>query len=94
VSAGETIELGTIERKAARNDPDNVLTRETPHLRIVSDWLWHKANKAIDDRRRCKEILRGAERPLTGVSRESCGPLSGIITCGCCGNNVHVDGRI
>jgi hypothetical protein len=84
----------TGERKATRNDPDNVLTREIPHLRIVSDWLWHKANKAIDDRRRCKEMPRGNDHPLSGVPRESLGPLSGIFVCGCCGNNAHVDGRI
>ncbi|MFM8433716.1 MAG: recombinase family protein, partial [Planctomycetia bacterium] len=33
------------------NDEDKIQTRESPHLRIVSDHLWYKANEVVDKRR-------------------------------------------
>jgi DNA invertase Pin-like site-specific DNA recombinase len=33
------------------NDEDKIQTRESPHLRIVSDHLWYKANEVVDGRR-------------------------------------------
>lgn len=80
--------------KAKRNDPDRVLVREMPHLRIVDDALWYAANAAIKARAPGCEVLLGKDHPLHGVPRSSRGPLSGVLVCGCCGAKMRVDGRV
>ena len=80
------------KRKATRNAPDQVLVRPMPHLRIVPDWLWFAANKAIDERGGHREP-RGADHPLAGIPRNSRGPLSEIFRCNCCGEKMHMNGR-
>jgi DNA invertase Pin-like site-specific DNA recombinase/BMFP domain-containing protein YqiC len=76
-----------------RNEPQKVLTREMPHLRIVSDHLWYEANAAVDQRRTRDGVPRGNAHPLAGVPRNSRGPLSGIFVCGICREKMWVEGR-
>ena len=80
-------------RKSERNNPEEVLTRELPSIRIVPDSLWYSANAAIDRRVRRRNGPREQDRPLAGIPRDSRGPLSGIYKC-FCGARMHVDGRI
>jgi len=42
------------------NDEDKIQTRESPHLRIVSDHLWYTANEVVDKRRVFQRPVRGA----------------------------------
>jgi hypothetical protein len=70
---------------SVRNEPEEVWTREMPHLRIVEDWLWLGANAAIDERCNHESPPGGAEHPLAGIPRDSRGPLSGLFFCGNCG---------
>ena len=46
------------------NDEDKIQTRESPHLRMVSDHLRYKANEVVDRRRVFKVPIRGAGHPL------------------------------
>ena len=64
--------------KAEQNAADKVLTRDMPHLRIVPDWLWYAANKAIDERPRPRRAFRA--RPSVGgrSSRLTRAPLEDI----------------
>ena len=73
--------------------PENVLTREMPHLRIVEDWLWYLANEAIDNRIRGKDRPSGAEHTLHGIPRDSRSPLSNLFVCGICGGKMYMTGR-
>jgi hypothetical protein len=77
-----------------RNDAELVLTREMPHLKIVSDALWHAANEAIRERNLRGEAATGRDHPLTGVPRDSRGPLAGLFVCGAagCGAKMHREG--
>lgn len=68
------------------------LTREMPHLRIVSDALWASANAAIDARTAVRSVPKG-KHPLAGIPRDSRGPLSTIFFCGICGGKMYQDGR-
>jgi hypothetical protein len=80
-------------RKSERNDPEEVLTRELPNMRIVPDWLWYAANAAIDRRVRRRNGQEEPDHPLAGIPRDSRGPLSGIFRC-FCGARMNVDGRV
>jgi hypothetical protein len=77
-----------------RNEPEKVLTRPMPHLRVVPDWLWHKANHAIKRRATREDTPTGLDHPLSGIPRDSRGPLSGLLVCGVCGAKMVVDGRV
>jgi len=68
------------------------LTRDMPHLRMVSDALWHTANAAIDARAVVRKGHTG-KHPLAGVPRDSRGPLSTIFYCGICQRKMYQDGR-
>lgn len=83
----------TGKHKPEANDDDEVLTREMPHLRIVSDVLWHMANKVIDDRAPDVGFPQGREHPNYGIPRDSHGPLSKVAFC-VCGAKIHKAGRI
>lgn len=80
-------------RKPARNEQDQVLSRTREHLRIVPDWLWFAANKAIDDRNLCRE------RPSEGRTATENGlpgprsPVLQTMTCHCCGSRIYGSGR-
>lgn len=74
-------------------DPTKVLQREMPHLRMVADWLWHKANRAIDDRATPGTRPGGREHALFGIPRDSRSLLSNIFVCGICGSKMHAEGR-
>ena len=73
--------------------PENVLTREMPHLRIVEDWLWYQANEAIGNRARGKDRPSGIDHPLHGIPRDSRSPLSNSFVCGICGSKMYMTGR-
>jgi DNA invertase Pin-like site-specific DNA recombinase len=76
------------------NEPEEISEEELPHLRIVPDWLFRDANKAIDQRRTRDEFSSGIDHPLYGIPRDSRGPLSRIATCGICGGRINLDGRL
>ncbi len=82
----------TGKRKQVHNDPDAVLTREMPHLRLVSDHLWFQANDAIDGRISTTNRSSGSDHPLWDVPRDSRTPLSKILVCGICSERTHVIG--
>jgi len=86
-------QLTTGRSKLVRNSADAVLTRQVPHLRIVSDHVWYEANAAIDRRRSRLAVPTGADHPLTGKSRDSRGLLATIFVCGICGGPMHGEGR-
>jgi|GEM_PF-763902 len=83
----------TGKHRQIRNAPEEVLVRPMERLRIVPDWLWHNANKAIDDRARGQNRPRGAAHPLYGLSRDSFSALSGMFFCNICGSIMHQEGR-
>ena len=82
----------TGKRKQVRNDPDEVLTRDMPHLHIVSDRLWYLANDAIDGRISTTNRSSGSDHPLSDVPRDSRMPLSEILICSICDERTHVIG--
>jgi site-specific DNA recombinase len=86
-------QLTTGRSRRVRNAADQVLTREMPHLRIVSDHVWYEANAAIDRRRTRLTVPTGADHPLAGRPRDSRGLLSTIFVCGICGGTMHAEGR-
>ena len=86
-------QLTTGRSKLVRNSPEAVLTRQAPHLRIVSDHVWYEANAAIDRRRSRLAVPSGADHPLTGKARDSRGLLATIFVCGICGGPMHGEGR-
>src|SRR6202451_172601 len=93
---GETItekQLSTGKRNAQPSDAEKILTREMPHLRMVSDELWFQANAAIDGRRPYQDYLSGPDNPLFGVPRDSRGLLTTLFKCGICGAPMHKGGR-
>ncbi len=71
------------------NDEDKIQTCKSPHLRMVSDHLWYKANEVVDERRVFKLPVRGAGHPLRGTTRQRRGLLAGMFVCGCCGSPMH-----
>jgi hypothetical protein len=74
-------------------DPEKILTRSMPHLRIVEDWLWHKANRAVDRRITRESHPSGIDHPLYGIPRNSRNPLSNIFVCSICGSKMYMEGR-
>lgn len=74
-------------------DPKKILTRSMPHLRIVEDWLWHQANRVIDERSNNKDPVFGIDHPLYRVPRNSRSPLSSVFVCGICGSKMYMEGR-
>lgn len=81
------------KKRQVRNDPDKIRTREMPHLRIVPDWLWFKANEKIDERMNKKVSVSGDDHPLANLPRNSRFPLSKNIICDCCEDKMWADGR-
>jgi hypothetical protein len=74
-------------------DPSKILKRDMPHLRMLEDWLWFKANAVIDDRARPGSFPSGQDHPLHGIPRDSRSLLSNIFVCGICGNKMYAEGR-
>lgn len=72
---------------------EEVWRREMPHLRIVPDWLWTAANKAIDARVRGKRLPGGDGHPLANIPRNSRGPCSDVFVCGICQAKMHLSVR-
>jgi DNA invertase Pin-like site-specific DNA recombinase len=75
------------------NDDDKIQTRQSPHLRILSDQLWYQANEVVDKRRVFQKPVRGAGHPLRGTTRQRRGLLSGVFTCGMCGSPMYSHGK-
>jgi site-specific DNA recombinase len=75
------------------NDEDKIQTRESPHLRIVSDHLWYGANEVVDKRRVFQKPVRGAGHPLRGTTRQRRGLLAGVFVCGVCGAPMYSYGK-
>ena len=75
------------------NDDDKIPTRESPHLLIVSDALWYRANEVVDGRRVFKEYVRGAGHPLSGTTRQRRGLLAGVFVCGIRGSAMYSHGK-
>ncbi len=80
------------ESKQVRAEDSQVLERKMPHLAHVPEWLWQKANDAIQSRRRHSRYTRGEDHPTTGIPRDRWGPLSTLLHCGVCGSRMHKDG--
>jgi len=70
-----------------------VETRQSEHLRIVSDAVWYKANEVVDKRRVFQKPVRGAGHPLRGTTRQRRGLLSGVFVCGICGSQIYSYGK-
>lgn len=81
-----------LKKVSVRNAPERVKSRDMEKLRIVPDWLWHKANDAINGRVAVPNPLQGEDHPLYQIPRDSRGPLSGLLVCGICGAKIYVDG--
>ena len=75
------------------NDEDKIQTRESLHLRIVSDHLWYRANEVVDKRRVFQKPVRGAGHPLRGTTRQRRGLLAGVFNCGVCGSPMYSYGK-
>ena len=75
------------------NDEDKIQTRQSPHLRIVSDDLWYRANEVVDRRRVFQKPIRGAGHPLRGTTRQRRGLIAGVFVCGICGSPMHSHGK-
>lgn len=71
---------------------DEIRFRKMPHLRMVSDALWLKANAVLDSRTPIGHRPRGEAHVLHGIPRDSRGPLRHFV-CDICGNKVYQDGR-
>jgi hypothetical protein len=80
-------------RRRQVSNRQHALTRNMEHLRIVSDDLWYRANDAITQRIKNPGIPSGRDSRLTGIPRDSRGPLSGTFVCGICGYKMYRDGR-
>jgi site-specific DNA recombinase len=76
----------TRRRVSRPNQADEIVFRDMPHLRIVSDQLW----AAVQERRASRETL-----PLNGHHRRR-HLLSGLVRCGVCrgGYAVRAHGRL
>ncbi len=85
VSKGDSIRV--------RSKAEDVLRRDMPHLRHVSDWLWHAANDSLDRRRSRTEYKRGPNHPPSGQERDRRSALSTLFFCGVCGAPMYRDGR-
>jgi site-specific DNA recombinase len=86
--------LRTGKSEPVWNDEDKIQTRESPHLRIVSDHLWYQANEVVDKRRVFQKPVRRAGHPLRGTTRQRRGLLSGVFTCGICGAPMYSYGKM
>lgn len=88
-----TKQHGTGKRRPVENDRDQVLERDMPELRIVPDWLWYAANDAIDSRGNRKNVPKGDDHALSGIPRDSRGPLSKLFFCSRCKEKMAQSGR-
>lgn len=82
----------TGETRQVRATVAELLHRKMPHLAHVPEWLWQKANDAIQSRRRRASYNRGVDHPTTGIPRDRWGPLSTLFHCGVCSSRMHKDG--
>lgn len=84
----EEIDPESGKRIRIQNPKSEWLIREAPELRIISDDLW----QAVQEKRRAKTSLIGVQRS-GGMSRTPESRrylLSGLMTCGVCGNKIIV----
>src|SRR5439155_11739795 len=67
--------------------PENVITREAPQYRLVTDKVWADAN-AISDAS-AANTWRGKDGRLKSRPVSSTFLLSGLLACGSCGGSMH-----
>ena len=81
--------------QVANPDPDKIkeANENHAHLKIVREFLWQRANDAIDSRDTHGARPRGKDHPLHGIPRDSRGPLSNLFDCGVCGHKMWQEGR-
>jgi len=101
----KTIQKFVTGKSAQLPNDEEVREREMPHLRIVSDALWAKANRAIDDNgtrgnRTSQQLDHQAvrrratrQRDLQIKGEELRQLLSDFLICGICKNKMYADGR-
>ena len=87
-----TRKLRKLKKVARRRRPEDVKRRPMERQRIVPDWLWAKANRAIEGRVRTKDTPQGDDHPLANIPRDSRGPLSNLLVC-FCGAKMWAEGR-
>lgn len=69
--------------------------RERPHLRLVDDDTFFKAQGLLDENEAKVRAVRGSDGRLRGWTknlRQPCHLLQGLITCGACGSGFRVAG--
>jgi len=88
-----TSELTTGRKRPKHSEPSQVLTREMPYLRIVSDELWYQANAAIDARRPFDDYPSGPDNLMFRIPRDSRALLTKLAKCAICGAPMHRGGR-
>ncbi len=72
--------------------PDEVLHRDMPHLAHVPRWLQARAIAELAKRSVHRRPDRIGKTPLTGIPRDSRGPLSLHFFCGICGGKMYREG--
>lgn len=72
-----------------KNAPENVVTTPVPHLRIISDELFNRANELR--RQRAVNVFgpKGSRPPIASKTKDDCF-ISGILFCGECGGRMVV----
>jgi site-specific DNA recombinase len=71
-------------------NPDDLLSFEAPHLRIIDDELWEAANKVRRERSVQKFGEGGYKNRAKGYHAKSDSVLAGLLRCGCCGSHMVI----
>lgn len=75
----------TGKRTQRRGNPDDLITTDVPHLRIIDQALWDRAHGLCDER----AVTFGvAKRPQRRGNKPHL--LSGLLACGVCGGNMRI----
>jgi DNA invertase Pin-like site-specific DNA recombinase len=82
----------TGETRQVQAPADKILRRDMPHLAIVDESLWRKANDALLKHHALSKYRKGAEHPYFGVPRDRWGPLSMHFLCEICGSRMYKNG--
>lgn len=71
--------------------PEKILHREMPHLAHVPKWLQAQAITAMEKRARDRNANGPRGKALTGIPRDSRGPLSQHFFCGICNAKMYCE---
>ena len=91
---GRTIVDPVTGRRKRVINPESEWTRvEVPHLRLVEDELWNRAQRMLA--KRTARITAGASGERAPSSNPNIHPLTGLVRCGDCGSvsNIANEGR-